>query len=79
MKESSPRPTTGQNSMNSAKSPQQQQQQQQQQTTPNSGGGNAGGVRDSVMKRFSLLRGVGRKGSRLDFKTDTHGPVVHEE
>lgn len=74
MKDSSPRPATGQNSMNSAKSP-----QQQQQTTPNSGGGNGGGVRDSVMKRFSLLRGVGRKGSRLDFKTDTHGPVVHEE
>lgn len=76
VKESSPRPATGQNSMNSVKGP---QQQQQQQTTPNSGGGNSGGVRDSVMKRFSLLRGVGRKGSRLDFKTDTHGPVVHEE
>lgn len=71
VKESSARPTTGQNSVNSAKSP------PQQQTTPNNG--NGGGVRDSVMKRFSLLRGVGRKGSRLDFKTDTHGPVVHEE
>lgn len=70
-----PRPTTGQNSVNSAKSPQ---------TTPNSHshggtGGAGGGVRDSVMKRFSLLRGVGRKGSRLDFKTDANGMMVREE
>ncbi|KNG87964.1 putative dedicator of cytokinesis domain protein [Aspergillus nomiae NRRL 13137] len=38
-----------------------------------------GGVRDSVMKRFSLLKGVGRKGSRLDFRSDTHGMAVREE
>ena len=70
-----PRPTTGQNSVNSAKSPQ---------TTPNSHphggtGGAGGGVRDSVMKRFSLLKGVGRKGSRLDFRTDANGMMVREE
>ncbi|KAE8144981.1 hypothetical protein BDV25DRAFT_165621 [Aspergillus avenaceus] len=40
---------------------------------------NGGGVRDSVMKRFSLLKGVGRKSSRLDFRTDTHGMAVREE
>ena len=74
VKEASPQPTTGQNSSNSAKSP----QQQQQQTSPNNGG-SGGGVRDSVMKRFSMLRGVGRKGSRLDFKADSHGPIVQEE
>jgi hypothetical protein len=26
------------------------------------------GVRDSVFRRFSLLKGVGRKSSRMDFK-----------
>ncbi|KAL2821341.1 hypothetical protein BDW59DRAFT_164223 [Aspergillus cavernicola] len=36
----------------------------------------SGGVRDSVMKRFSLLKGVGRKASRLDFRGDQ---TVHEE
>ncbi|KAL3470575.1 hypothetical protein BJX99DRAFT_264116 [Aspergillus californicus] len=34
------------------------------------------GVRDSVMKRFSLLKGVGRKASRLDFRSEQ---TVHEE
>ncbi|RAL00403.1 guanine nucleotide exchange factor DCK1 [Aspergillus ibericus CBS 121593] len=34
------------------------------------------GRRDSVLKRFSLLKGVSRKGSRLDFRT---GTPVHEE
>ncbi|KAE8353166.1 hypothetical protein BDV28DRAFT_148358 [Aspergillus coremiiformis] len=38
-----------------------------------------GGVRDSVKKRFSMLKGVGRKSSRLDFKTDTRGMTVREE
>lgn len=38
-----------------------------------------GGVRDSVMKRFSLLKGVGRKSSRLDFRSDTPGMAVREE
>ncbi|OJJ62443.1 hypothetical protein ASPSYDRAFT_55309 [Aspergillus sydowii CBS 593.65] len=38
--------------------------------------GGQGGVRDSVMKRFSLLKGVGRKASRLDFKNEQ---TVHEE
>ncbi|RHZ51074.1 guanine nucleotide exchange factor DCK1 [Aspergillus thermomutatus] len=38
----------------------------------------AGGVRDSVMKRFSLLKGVGRKTSRLEIRAETNG-VVHEE
>ncbi|KAJ5654520.1 hypothetical protein N7490_001523 [Penicillium lividum] len=28
------------------------------------------GVRDSVFRRFSLLKGVGRKGSRMDFKSN---------
>ncbi|KAL2868870.1 guanine nucleotide exchange factor DCK1 [Aspergillus lucknowensis] len=38
---------------------------------------NAGsGVRGSVMKRFSLLKGVGRKASRRDFRNDQ---PVHEE
>lgn len=32
--------------------------------------------RESVLKRFSLLKGVGRKGSRLDFRG---GMTVHEE
>ncbi|PWY82904.1 hypothetical protein BO70DRAFT_404449 [Aspergillus heteromorphus CBS 117.55] len=32
--------------------------------------------RDSVLKRFSLLKGVSRKGSRLDFRTET--PVREE-
>ncbi|KAL4778949.1 hypothetical protein BJX76DRAFT_342128 [Aspergillus varians] len=40
------------------------------------GASNTGGVRDSVMKRFSLLKGVGRKASRLDFKNDQ---TVREE
>ncbi|CAK43684.1 hypothetical protein CBS115989_6182 [Aspergillus niger] len=34
------------------------------------------GMRDSVFKRFSLLKGVSRKGSRLDFRTET--PVREE-
>ncbi|KAL4918287.1 hypothetical protein BDW62DRAFT_66832 [Aspergillus aurantiobrunneus] len=42
----------------------------------NSSSHTGGGVRDSVMKRFSLLKGVGRKASRLDFKNDQ---PVHEE
>jgi hypothetical protein len=47
------------------------------QTHSFNGGGNAnGGVRDSVKKRFSLLKGVSRKASRLDFKS---GQTVHEE
>ncbi|KKK13141.1 hypothetical protein P175DRAFT_0165201 [Aspergillus ochraceoroseus IBT 24754] len=37
---------------------------------------NGGGVRDSVLKRLSLLKGVGRKTSRLDFRND---PAVNEE
>lgn len=65
----SPRPNTGEHSTHSVKSPQ---------TTPNSASHTGGGgVRDSVMKRFSLLRGVGRKSSRLDFR-DADG-MVHEE
>lgn len=65
----SPRPNTGEHSTYSVKSPQ---------TTPNSASHTGGGgVRDSVMKRFSLLRGVGRKSSRLDFR-DASG-MVHEE
>ncbi|KAL5339059.1 hypothetical protein BJX70DRAFT_398053 [Aspergillus crustosus] len=35
-----------------------------------------GGVRGSVKKRFSLLKGVGRKASRLDFRSEQ---TVHEE
>ncbi|KAH8428014.1 guanine nucleotide exchange factor DCK1 [Aspergillus melleus] len=38
-----------------------------------------GGVRDSVMKRFSLFKGLNRKGSRLDFRSDSNGMTVHEE
>ncbi|KAI9371526.1 SH3 and Ded_cyto domain protein [Aspergillus egyptiacus] len=34
------------------------------------------GVRDSVMKRFSLLKGVGRKASRRDFRNER---TVYEE
>lgn len=34
------------------------------------------GVRDSVMKRFSMLKGVGRKSSRMDFRA--HGPLPEE-
>ncbi|KAL4928590.1 guanine nucleotide exchange factor DCK1 [Aspergillus undulatus] len=47
-------------------------------TTNSSSGTGGGGVRDSVMKRFSLLKGVGlgRKASRLDFRNDQ---PVHEE
>jgi hypothetical protein len=47
------------------------------QSHSSNGAGNAnGGVRDSVKKRFSLLKGVSRKASRLDFKS---GQTVHEE
>ena len=67
-----PRPATGQQSVNSIKGP-------MSPTSPNGAAHTSGGVRDSVMKRFSLLRGVGRKNSRLDFKADTHGGLVHEE
>lgn len=35
-----------------------------------------GGVRDSVFRRFSLLKGVGRKSSRMDFRA--HGPLPEE-
>ncbi|KAL4763363.1 guanine nucleotide exchange factor DCK1 [Aspergillus foveolatus] len=42
----------------------------------NSSSNTGGGVRDSVMKRFSLLKGVGRKASRLDFKNEQ---TVYEE
>lgn len=72
VKEASPQVISGQSSSNSAKSP-------QQQPMSLNNGGSGGGVRDSVMKRFSILRGVGRKGSRLDFKADSHGPIVQEE
>lgn len=34
------------------------------------------GVRDSVFRRFSLLKGVGRKSSRMDFQA--HGPLPEE-
>jgi hypothetical protein len=34
------------------------------------GHSNANGVRDSVFRRFSLLKGVGRKSSRMDFKAN---------
>lgn len=34
------------------------------------------GVRDSVFKRFSMLKGVGRKSSRVDFRA--HGPLPEE-
>jgi hypothetical protein len=35
------------------------------------GNGNANnGMRDSVFRRFSLLKGVGRKNSRMDFKSN---------
>lgn len=67
-----PRPATGQQSVNSIKSP-------KSPTSPNGAAHTGVGVRDSVMKRFSLLKGVGRKNSRLDFKADTHGGLVHEE
>ncbi|KAA8648537.1 guanine nucleotide exchange factor DCK1 [Aspergillus tanneri] len=42
-------------------------------------GHSSGSVRDSVMKRFSLFKGVGRKGSRIDFKTDPRGMTTHAE
>ncbi|KAB8067255.1 hypothetical protein BDV29DRAFT_186479 [Aspergillus leporis] len=48
-------------------------------TSPMQNHFHTGGVRDSVMKRFSLLKGVGRKGSRLDFKSDAHGLTFREE
>lgn len=38
-----------------------------------------GGARDSVLKRFSLLKGIGRKSSRLDFRSDANGMSVREE
>jgi hypothetical protein len=38
----------------------------------------SGGVRDSVMKRLSLFKGVGRKTSRLEIRPETNG-VLHEE
>ena len=28
------------------------------------------GMRDSVFRRFSMLKGVGRKNSRMDFKAN---------
>jgi hypothetical protein len=31
---------------------------------------NKDGMRDSVFRRFSLLKGVGRKTSRMDFKAN---------
>ncbi|KAL4806850.1 hypothetical protein BDV18DRAFT_120517 [Aspergillus unguis] len=44
--------------------------------TTSSSNASGGGVRDSVMKRFSLLKGVGRKASRIDFRSEQ---PVHEE
>lgn len=38
----------------------------------------SGGVRDSVMKRLSLFKGVGRKTSRLEIRPETNG-VLREE
>ena len=38
-----------------------------------------GSVRGSVLKRFSLLKGVGRKSSRHDFHPGANGMTVHEE
>lgn len=37
------------------------------------------GARGSVFKRFSILKGVGRKGSRNDFKPGANGMTTHEE
>ncbi|KAJ5278868.1 hypothetical protein N7478_004240 [Penicillium angulare] len=41
-------------------------------TNPNAG------VRDSVFRRFSLLKGVGRKSSRMDFKANGNGTLQEE-
>ncbi|OJJ39560.1 hypothetical protein ASPWEDRAFT_104701 [Aspergillus wentii DTO 134E9] len=65
-------PSTPKSMGNSPRSP------QSTSTSHSHGNSHAGGVRDSVMKRFSLLKGVGRKGSRLEFK-DSNGMAVHEE
>lgn len=66
-----PRPVT-RSSAASLRSPELQSPGTQTTSSSNTGGG----VRDSVMKRFSLLKGVGRKSSRLDFKNEQ---TVHEE
>ncbi|KAL2842776.1 hypothetical protein BJY01DRAFT_248929 [Aspergillus pseudoustus] len=68
-----PRPVT-RSSATSIRSPELRSPVSQAHSNTSANGG--GGVRDSVMKRFSLLKGVGRKASRLDFKSDQ---TVHEE
>jgi dedicator of cytokinesis protein 3 len=69
------RPVTGQSKATSSKDVQATNTSQ----APEGASGGSSGVRDSVRKRFSLLKGVGRKGSRLDFKPGTNGMTVHEE
>jgi hypothetical protein len=39
-------------------------------SSPGSSSSKDPGVRDSVFKRFSLLKGVGRKSSRMDFRAN---------
>ncbi|KAF9885773.1 hypothetical protein FE257_012355 [Aspergillus nanangensis] len=48
-------------------------------TSPPTQHSSTGSARDSVRKRFSLLKGIGRKNSRLDFRGDPNGMTVREE
>ncbi|KAL5052275.1 hypothetical protein BDW71DRAFT_202395 [Aspergillus fruticulosus] len=66
-----PRPVT-RSSINSARSPELRSPGARTNGSSNTGGG----VRDSVMRRFSSLKGVGRKASRLDFRNEQ--PVYEE-
>ena len=67
-----PRPVT-QSSMHSIKSP-----EIRSPSSLSQGPMSPTGVRDSVRKRLSVFKGVGRKNSRLEFR-DSRAMTVHEE
>lgn len=69
------RPATGQSKTTSIKGSQATNSSQ----APESTNPGSSGVRGSVRKRFSILKGVGRKGSRHDFKSGAHGMTAPEE
>lgn len=70
VKETQQRPVTSQTAQSKATSGKESQSSQPPEPA------NSGGVRGSVLKRFSLF---GRKASRADFKPGTNGMTVHEE
>lgn len=72
--EQAPRPVTGRN-----RAPSAHDSNTNSSRTQEGAGVGSSGVRGSVLKRFSLFKGVGRKGSRLDFRPGSNGMAVPEE